>query len=331
MSRVELVIDTLAAFCTMSVICILAGCSSMDGTLPAQRQPSAASRSDAGSTVALRYIERIETFCMGLELASQRGVLREDIRHGLRVVGFERRLTVAFSVGSDTVTIYRLFYGGQNWEEVLAAAFTKIQSCLRFTMAFVRTAGWISAMPQFQWGLALTGVYLQFWRIAVYSRTTVRCQGLNSYFFDRRGHCAENSGEIVFQIPPHPHSGVPYDPPHRRVPPQACRRFCRRAGLSCSQSGAQELFPASRPLNSCGRSVPRMISPLACRWNSPTTRPTRDTITTRLMWPLCAIAGCRRWPPSWKLITSRCRNDRVLSIPAALSASAPWAGFRERR
>ncbi len=47
--------------------------------------------SDAGSTVALRYIERIETFCMGLELASERGVLREDIRHGLRVVGFERR------------------------------------------------------------------------------------------------------------------------------------------------------------------------------------------------------------------------------------------------
>ena len=74
----------------------------------------------AGSTVALRYIERIETFCMGLDLASERGVLREDIRPGLRVVGFERRLTVAFSVGGKIVTIYRLFYGGQNWEEVLA-------------------------------------------------------------------------------------------------------------------------------------------------------------------------------------------------------------------
>ena len=74
----------------------------------------------AGSTVALRYIERIETFCMRLDLASERGVLREDIRPGLRVVGFERRLTVAFSVGAETVIIYRLFYGGQNWEEVLA-------------------------------------------------------------------------------------------------------------------------------------------------------------------------------------------------------------------
>jgi toxin ParE1/3/4 len=71
----------------------------------------------AGSAVAFRYIERIEAFCMGLDLASERGVLREDIRHGLRVVGFERRLTVAFSVDAEIVTIYRLFYGGQNWEE----------------------------------------------------------------------------------------------------------------------------------------------------------------------------------------------------------------------
>jgi toxin ParE1/3/4 len=74
----------------------------------------------AGSTVAFRYIERIEEFCMRLDLASERGVVREDIRPGLRVVGFERRLTVAFSVDAEIVTIYRLFYGGQNWEETLA-------------------------------------------------------------------------------------------------------------------------------------------------------------------------------------------------------------------
>jgi toxin ParE1/3/4 len=74
----------------------------------------------AGSTVALQYIGRIETFCTRRDLASERGVLRKDIRPGLRVVGFERRLTVTFSVEADIVTIYRLFYGGQNWEEELA-------------------------------------------------------------------------------------------------------------------------------------------------------------------------------------------------------------------
>ena len=74
----------------------------------------------AGPSIAIGYIQRIETFCMKLDLASERGVLREDIRPNLRVVGFERRLTVAFSVEGDFVIIYRLFYGGQNWEEVLA-------------------------------------------------------------------------------------------------------------------------------------------------------------------------------------------------------------------
>ena len=32
-------------------------------------------------------------------------------------MGFERRVTVAFEVSAKTVTILRLFYGGQNWEE----------------------------------------------------------------------------------------------------------------------------------------------------------------------------------------------------------------------
>ena len=37
----------------------------------------------------------------------------------------------------------------------------------------------------------------------------------------------------------------------------------------------------------------------------------RATTITRPMWPLCATAGCRRWRPSWKSITSHCRNSRV--------------------
>ena len=71
-----------------------------------------------GTTIALGYVERIENFCLNLGTASERGHLREDIRPGLRIVGFERRVTVAFSVDTAQVTIYRLFYGGQNWEEL---------------------------------------------------------------------------------------------------------------------------------------------------------------------------------------------------------------------
>lgn len=75
--------------------------------------------SRAGPAVAISYIERIEVFCQGFDLASERGQLRGDIRPGLRIIGFERRITIAFSVSKEQVTIFRLFYGGREWEELL--------------------------------------------------------------------------------------------------------------------------------------------------------------------------------------------------------------------
>jgi toxin ParE1/3/4 len=70
--------------------------------------------------IAISYIDRIEAYCLGFELASERGHRRDDISPGLRIVGFERRVTIAFAVDDDRVTILRLFYGGQNWEDKLA-------------------------------------------------------------------------------------------------------------------------------------------------------------------------------------------------------------------
>ena len=71
----------------------------------------------ASPDVAMSYIERIETYCNGFDLASERGHPRDDIRTGLRIVGFEGRVTIAFMVSDLTVTILRLFYGGRNWED----------------------------------------------------------------------------------------------------------------------------------------------------------------------------------------------------------------------
>lgn len=73
----------------------------------------------AGASVALAYVERLETYCLGFDLASERGRSRDDLRAGLRIVGFERRVTVAFSVEEKRVTILRFFYGGQDWEGAL--------------------------------------------------------------------------------------------------------------------------------------------------------------------------------------------------------------------
>lgn len=75
-------------------------------------------RTDPG--VALAYVERLEVYCRGFDLASERGRCRDDVRPGLRVVGFERRVTIAFLAEEERVTILRLFYGGKDWEAVLA-------------------------------------------------------------------------------------------------------------------------------------------------------------------------------------------------------------------
>jgi toxin ParE1/3/4 len=73
----------------------------------------------AGARVALGYVERITDYCRGFDLASERGQKRDDIRPGLRIVGFERRIAIAITVGADRVTILRVFYGGADWEREL--------------------------------------------------------------------------------------------------------------------------------------------------------------------------------------------------------------------
>lgn len=73
----------------------------------------------ASSNVALGFLRRVRTWLDGFSAASERGTRRDDIRPGLRTIGFRRRLTVAFTVTSDTVVILRVLYGGQEWEAAL--------------------------------------------------------------------------------------------------------------------------------------------------------------------------------------------------------------------
>jgi toxin ParE1/3/4 len=70
----------------------------------------------ASPETAIQYIDPIETYCRGMRVAPERGHKRDDIRPGLRIIGFERRVSVAFTVSETRVTILRLFHGGRNWE-----------------------------------------------------------------------------------------------------------------------------------------------------------------------------------------------------------------------
>lgn len=70
---------------------------------------------DGGTDRALAYVERIEASCLGLATFPERGTRRDDIRPGLRVLGFARRVAIAFHVSAGIVTIDRILYGGRNF------------------------------------------------------------------------------------------------------------------------------------------------------------------------------------------------------------------------
>ncbi|AIC27702.1 toxin-antitoxin system toxin RelE/ParE family protein [Rhizobium etli bv. phaseoli str. IE4803] len=67
----------------------------------------------AGEPVAQAYIDRLQTFLKGFQSFPKRGTVRSEIRDGLRIVGFERSLSIAFTVKGETVYILRVMSGGQ--------------------------------------------------------------------------------------------------------------------------------------------------------------------------------------------------------------------------
>jgi toxin ParE1/3/4 len=72
-----------------------------------------------GPEVAIGYVRRIRSFCEGLEPFPERGVARDDIRPGLRLAHFERRVVVAFTFTPELVRIGRIFYGGRDYAALL--------------------------------------------------------------------------------------------------------------------------------------------------------------------------------------------------------------------
>lgn len=68
---------------------------------------------DRGHVVAANYAERLRAYCLSLRTFPHRGHLCSDIYPGLRVIGFERRVSVYFRIAGDQVIIDRLLYAGR--------------------------------------------------------------------------------------------------------------------------------------------------------------------------------------------------------------------------
>lgn len=73
----------------------------------------------SGTEIAYSYTLRIREYCLSLETFAERGAPWEGLSPGLRVIGFERRVSVAFRVTPDTVTIFRILYGGRDLNRAL--------------------------------------------------------------------------------------------------------------------------------------------------------------------------------------------------------------------
>lgn len=69
--------------------------------------------------IAARYTEAIISYCESLRTFPHRGTTRDDVRSGLRITNYKKRVVIAFDVDAEQVSIIGVFYGGQDYETIL--------------------------------------------------------------------------------------------------------------------------------------------------------------------------------------------------------------------
>lgn len=72
-------------------------------------------KAESSAKTAADYVNSIIEECQSLATHPHRGRRRDDIRPGMRILGFRRRVVIAFSIEDDIVAILGVFYGGQDW------------------------------------------------------------------------------------------------------------------------------------------------------------------------------------------------------------------------
>jgi len=70
--------------------------------------------------IAEKYIEGISNYCESMSIFPLRGTLREDLRAGIRITNYRKRVVIAFEVKENQVIILSIFYGDQDYEGLLS-------------------------------------------------------------------------------------------------------------------------------------------------------------------------------------------------------------------
>jgi len=75
----------------------------------------------SGASTAIRYVRRIRNWCDQLRVFPEAGRARDDLRPGVRILTFERRVVIAYMIlASGDIEIGRFFYGGRNYEAIIS-------------------------------------------------------------------------------------------------------------------------------------------------------------------------------------------------------------------
>jgi plasmid stabilization system protein ParE len=73
----------------------------------------------ASPDIAISFTEAIVAYCEGLRTFLHRGSQRDDIRPGMRVTNYRKRVVISFIVDAELISIIGVFYGGQDYEAML--------------------------------------------------------------------------------------------------------------------------------------------------------------------------------------------------------------------
>lgn len=65
------------------------------------------------------FVSAIVDYCDSLANFPMIGAPRDDLRPGLRIIGFRRRVTIAFAITEEAVEILGVYYGGRDYETLL--------------------------------------------------------------------------------------------------------------------------------------------------------------------------------------------------------------------
>jgi toxin ParE1/3/4 len=69
---------------------------------------------------AIGYLRRIREWCDRLKEFPESGRARDDLRPGVRIITFERRVVIAYTIlPSGSVEIGRVLYGGRDYEAII--------------------------------------------------------------------------------------------------------------------------------------------------------------------------------------------------------------------